>query len=115
MTLLINADRFKEDFDQLAQIGSTADGGVNRPALSAAHLEARAWFNAKAASAGLRTQTDSAGNVSAILESPISNLQSLLLGSHTDSVPNGGRFDGALGIVAALEVLRTIKRIGRAT
>ena len=112
MTLLINADRFKEDFDQLAQIGSTADGGVNRPALSAAHLEARAWFNAKAASAGLRTQTDSAGNVSAILESPISNLQSLLLGSHTDSVPNGGRFDGALGIVAALEVLRTIKESG---
>ncbi|MBI4630588.1 MAG: Zn-dependent hydrolase, partial [Chloroflexi bacterium] len=112
MTLLINSDRFKEDFDQLAQIGSTGDGGVNRPALSAAHLEARAWFSARAASAGLRTQTDSAGNVSAILQSPISNLQSLLLGSHTDSVPNGGRFDGALGVVAALEVLRTIKESG---
>ena len=70
MTLLINADRFKDDFDQLAQIGSTADGGVNRPALSAASPEARAWFNAKAASAGLRTQTDSAGNVSAIPRIP---------------------------------------------
>jgi len=111
MTLLINADRFKEDFDQLAQIGSTADGGVNRPALSAAHLEARAWFSAKAASAGLRTQTDSAGNVSAIFQHPTSNVH-LLMGSHTDSVPNGGRFDGALGIVAALEVLRTIKESG---
>lgn len=112
MTLLINVDRFKDDFDQLAQIGSTGDGGVHRPALSASHLEARAWFSAKAAAAGLRTQTDSAGNVSAILQSPISNLQSLLIGSHTDSVPNGGRFDGALGIVAALEVLRTIKESG---
>ncbi len=112
MTFLINAERFKEDFDQLAQIGSTGDGGVNRPALSAAHLEARAWFSAKAASAGLRTQTDSVGNVSAILESSIINHQSLLLGSHTDSVPNGGRFDGALGVVAALEVLRTIKESG---
>jgi N-carbamoyl-L-amino-acid hydrolase len=112
MTLFINSDRFKEDFDQLAQIGSTGDGGVNRTALSAAHLEARAWFSAKAAYAGLHPQTDSAGNVSAILQSPIPNLQSLLLGSHTDSVPNGGRFDGALGVVAALEVLRTIKESG---
>jgi len=114
MTLLINAERFKEDFDQLAQIGSTGDGGVNRPALSAAHLEARAWFSAKAASAGLRAQTDSAGNVSATLcaQHPTSNVQTLLLGSHTDSVPHGGRFDGALGVIAALEVLRTIKESG---
>jgi len=48
MTLLITPDRFKADFDALAQIGATGDGGVNRPALSEAHLEARRWFLARA-------------------------------------------------------------------
>jgi N-carbamoyl-L-amino-acid hydrolase len=109
--MIINPHRFKEDFDALAQIGSTGDS-VHRPALSPAHLEARRWLLARAAEAGLETRVDSAGNHSAILNSPISNSRSLLLGSHLDSVPNGGRFDGALGVVAALEVLRTIKDAG---
>ena len=120
MSLLINADRFRHDFDSLAQIGATGDGGVNRPALSPAHLEARKWFLARAAEAGLGTHVDSAGNHSAILRSPTSrsiplghaHTHTLLLGSHTDSVPNGGRFDGALGVLAALEVLRTVKDAG---
>jgi len=112
MTLLINPHRFKDDFDALAQIGSTGDGGLNRPALSEAHLEARRWFLARAKEAGLETHVDGAGNHSAILQSPISNARTLLLGSHTDSVPDGGRFDGALGVVAALEVLRTVKDAG---
>ena len=108
MALLINSGRFKDDFDTLAQIGSTGDGGVHRPALSEAHLEARHWFLARAAEASLETRVDGAGNHSAILRSTSPNARTLLLGSHTDSVPNGGRFDGALGVVATLEVLRTI-------
>lgn len=115
MSLLINADRFKQDFDALAQIGSTGDGGVNRPALGPAHLEARQWFLARARESGLETRVDSAGNHSAILRSPTlphTHTRTLLLGSHLDSVPNGGRFDGALGIVAALEALRTVKEAG---
>jgi N-carbamoyl-L-amino-acid hydrolase len=114
MTLLINPDRFKADFDALAQIGATGDGGVNRPALGDAHLGARRWFLERAAAAGLETCVDSAGNHSAILRArtlkrPHSNTPTLLLGSHLDSVPNGGRFDGALGTLAALEVLRSVK------
>ena len=108
MALRVNSERFKDDFDALAQIGSTGDGGVHRPALSEAHLEARHWFLARAAEASLETRVDGAGNHSAILRSTSPNARTLLLGSHTDSVPNGGRFDGALGVVAALEVLRTI-------
>jgi len=49
MSLSISPDRFKRDFDVLAQIGSTGDGGVNRPALSETHLEARRWWIARAA------------------------------------------------------------------
>ena len=124
MTLLINPDRFKADFGALAQIGSTGDGGVNRPALSEAHLEARRWFLARAEAAGLETCIDSAGNHSAILRAssrphvhtstpspspPHSHTPTLLLGSHLDSVHNGGRFDGALGVLAALEAVRCIK------
>lgn len=114
MMLLINPDRFKADFDELAQIGSTGDGGVNRPALSEAHLEARRWLLARAAAAGLETYIDRAGNHSAVLRSPDPHARTLLLGSHTDSVPNGGRFDGALGVLAALEVVRTVKDAGLA-
>jgi beta-ureidopropionase / N-carbamoyl-L-amino-acid hydrolase len=114
--LRINADRMLAAFNELALIGAIADGGVNRPTFSEAHLEARKWFRAQIEAAGLQFRTDGAGNHSAVLalsraggeiEAP-----TLLLGSHLDSVPNGGRFDGALGVMAAFEVLRTIKDAG---
>ncbi len=112
MTLLINADRLKQDFDALAQFGATGDGGVNRPCWSEAHLDAQRWWHNRAAEAGLQTRRDGAGNCSAILRSADANTRTLLLGSHTDSVPNGGRFDGALGVLAALEAVRTIRESG---
>jgi len=135
MNLFINAERLRSDFDALAEIGAIGTGearGVHRPALGAAHLEARAWFLERARAAGLETRVDAAGNHSAILrangtsrlqgaptEDPThtptrSQAHTLLLGSHLDSVPNGGRFDGALGVVAALEAARTIKEAGLA-
>jgi N-carbamoyl-L-amino-acid hydrolase len=112
-SLRINSTRLRADFDALAQIGVTGDGGIHRPSLSDAHLSARKWFRDQIVKAGLEFRMDGAGNHSAFLacQSPISNLQSptLLLGSHLDSVPNGGRFDGALGVLCALEVLRVVK------
>ena len=135
--LRVNSDRMLAAFNELAQIGATSDGGVNRPALSEAHLAARQWFRQQIEKSGLEFRTDGAGNHSAFLPvsviaseaiakhperkqspTPYETLapgasagvtQTLLLGSHLDSVPNGGRFDGALGVMAAFEVLRTIK------
>jgi N-carbamoyl-L-amino-acid hydrolase len=112
MTLTINAERFRLDFETLAQFGTTGDGGVSRPCWSEAHLAAQRWWLSRAAEAGLHTHTDSAGNVSASLRSQISDSPTLSLGSHTDSVINGGRFDGALGVLAALEAVRTIQESG---
>jgi N-carbamoyl-L-amino-acid hydrolase len=112
VTTRVDADRLRRDFDALAAIGATANGGVDRTALSPAHLEARAWFLQEAADAGLATAVDAAGNHSAILPGPTADAPTLLLGSHLDSVPNGGRYDGALGVVAALEVLRVVKEEG---
>lgn len=112
LPLRINAQRFQKDFAELAQIGATGDGGVHRPTFSESHLAARAWFRQRILADGLEFHQDAAGNHSAILRAQDPNAQTLLLGSHLDSVPNGGRFDGALGVLAALEVLRTARDAG---
>ncbi len=113
---------------------SKRDGGVHRPTFSEAHLAARQWFREQIENAGLEFRADGAGNHSAFLalsgaptarrpcgkRSPTQReiasqsalAMTLLIGSHLDSVPNGGRFDGALGVMAAFEVLRTIKDAG---
>jgi len=110
--LRINAERMRAAFDELAQVGSTAGGGVNRPAFSEAHLAARDWFRRLIEKAGLEFRSDGAGNHSALLPCGPVSAPTLLLGSHLDSVADGGRFDGALGVMAALEVLRTVKEAG---
>jgi N-carbamoyl-L-amino-acid hydrolase len=110
--LSIDASRMKADFDALAAIGATPEGGVHRPAFSEAHQAARRWFRQRAEAAGLEIRIDKASNHSAILRQP-GAARTLLVGSHLDSVPYGGRFDGGLGVVAALEVLRTIGESGR--
>jgi N-carbamoyl-L-amino-acid hydrolase len=112
--LRVDGERLLADLAALAAIGGTPDGGVDRPALSEADLEARRWFRANAEAAGLEVRQDGAGNLSAVLPAahPESGLQTILCGSHLDSVPKGGRFDGALGVVTALEVVRTLKETG---
>jgi N-carbamoyl-L-amino-acid hydrolase len=85
---------------------------VRRPTFSDAHLEARAWFHERATAAGLKTRVDAAGNHSAVLAGSTDSRRTLLLGSHLDTVPEGGRFDGALGVLAALEALRAVKDAG---
>ncbi|MCM3904875.1 MAG: hypothetical protein ND866_24525, partial [Pyrinomonadaceae bacterium] len=163
--LRINSNRMLAAFNELARIGATGDGGVNRPSLSEAHLAARQWFREQIEKSGLEFRTDGAGNRSAVLALPtlapgahlpraqvpwsagegigtivsgavgaveaqvkesfpneseitspsfdyaayeqrlrsgrLAMTPTLLLGSHLDSVPNGGRFDGALGVMAA--------------
>src|SRR3990172_49322 len=111
-SLRINPARMKADFDALSEIGSTGDGGVHRPSLSTAHLAARAWLRERIDSVGLEFHQDGAGNHSAPLRCGPAGAKTLLLGSHLDSVPYGGRFDGALGVLAALEALRTVKESG---
>jgi len=124
-TLHINPDRLRDNFDALAQIGATpplppspirggagGEVGVHRPTFSEAHLSARKWFREQIEKAGLEFCIDGAGNHSARLACGHTNSPTLLLGSHLDSVPNGGRFDGALGVLCALEVVRTIKDAG---
>ena len=109
MVLRVDAERLRADFEALARIGARPDGGLDRTTFSEAHLEARAWFLGRARAAGLETHVDSAANHSAVLPSRHPGARTLLFGSHLDSVRSGGRFDGALGVVAALEAVRSIR------
>ncbi len=108
----INEQRFQADFLELSEIGKTGNTGVNRPALSPAHLASRKWLRRKIEQAGLEFHRDGAGNHFARLECGPPGALSLCLGSHLDSVPTGGRYDGALGVLAGLEVLHCVHEAG---
>jgi N-carbamoyl-L-amino-acid hydrolase len=110
--LTINCDRFLNLLQTQAQYGATPAGGLSRPALSAEDILVRSWFKQVIEAHGLEYAMDGAGNQTGRLLSSNPKAKTLLLGSHLDSVPNGGRFDGALGVIAALEVLLTIKDAG---
>ncbi|MEL6525817.1 MAG: Zn-dependent hydrolase [Chloroflexota bacterium] len=108
-SITINSDRLRADFDALAEIGATVSGGVSRLALSNEDLEARAWFANRIEECGLLFRDDEVGNLSGVYPCKNPSAKTFLVGSHLDTVPNGGRFDGALGVLVGLECLRTIK------
>jgi hydantoinase/carbamoylase family amidase len=105
----INRSRFLDSLEQQAQIGATPDGGLSRLTLSDADREIRAWFEVQIRASGLDYRMDGAGNQSGVLRSSNPHAKTLLIGSHLDSVRNGGRFDGALGVMVGLEVVRSIQ------
>ncbi|MEU2309397.1 Zn-dependent hydrolase [Streptomyces misionensis] len=96
--------------NRLASIGGRPDGGVDRIAGSAADLTARRWLAERMRARGLVSRTDDIGNVFGHTSSVAD--RRLLVGSHTDTVPAGGRLDGAYGVIAALEVLTTLHEHG---
>src|SRR3954465_5916315 len=99
----MNAQRVIADLRELALRTSTPDG-AQRLAWGPVWRDARAWFAGKIGELGLRVQTDAAGNNWVTL--PGSSAKTVIIGSHLDSVPNGGWLDGALGVMTALEALR---------
>ncbi len=95
----------RRDLEELGRIGRDEHGGVSRPSFSPADLEARAWLKKKIEDAGLCYRQDGAGNQFGRVEC---DGRTVMAGSHIDTVPNGGMFDGAAGVVAALEAARRI-------
>jgi N-carbamoyl-L-amino-acid hydrolase len=96
----------------LARHGARADGGVDRQALTDAEIAARAEIVRWAKAAGLNPFTDDAANLFLRLEGTDASLPPVLTGSHIDSQPTGGKFDGALGVLSALEAVESIKAAG---
>lgn len=105
---MTNPDRFLADLHHLRSFGASGVGkGVIRPAYSNADVAARRWLADQMRAAGLRVEIDLMGNLFGLADGP-----SVLLGSHSDSQPEGGWLDGALGVVAALEIARTSLETG---
>ena len=105
----INFARLKRDLDEMGAIGRTAEGGVSRSSWSDADMQARRWLMERITASGMGARLDAAGNIFGRWESGV---PVVMVGSHIDSVPNGGMFDGALGVLAGLECLRRIKEEG---
>ncbi|KGJ77460.1 hypothetical protein GY21_07900 [Cryobacterium roopkundense] len=109
--LAVNGPRLIADLQALGRIGRGPGGGIDRTSFSAADGEARAWLLARCAEAGLTVTADGIGNliVSPVFAENIEALPAVWSGSHIDTVPNGGAFDGTLGVLAALECVRRIQ------
>ena len=104
----VNVKRIENDIYQLAQIGfNEKDKGIYRQGFSDADMEARKWFTYQLKQLGMTANMDGAGNVIGRFGDP--DKPAIVVGSHIDSVPCGGIFDGSLGIIAAMECIRIIK------
>jgi N-carbamoyl-L-amino-acid hydrolase len=108
----VNGDRLWGRLMALAEFGKLAKGGVNRQALSDEEVAARAQLVRWAEAIGLEAFTDPAANLFLCYRGADQNLPPVLVGSHIDSQPTGGKFDGALGVLAALESVEAIIKSG---
>jgi beta-ureidopropionase / N-carbamoyl-L-amino-acid hydrolase len=107
-TLFINSDRLAQSIEGLAQIGQLPERGVRRIAFSPEDIQARHQVQYWMAEAGMSVHIDAAGNIIGRYPGKFPEAPVLATGSHIDTVPNGGRYDGAFGVLAGLEVVRVL-------
>ena len=109
----INLDRILNRLEELYQCGAQEDGTFTRMAYSPEDRKGRETFIGYFRELGIESRMDAAGNLIARLEGEDPDLPAIMTGSHLDTVPDGGRYDGALGCVAGLEVCQTLLESGR--
>lgn len=109
--LRVNAERLQKRIDRLARIGGSTRG-VTRLAFTEADLRGRAYVTRLMQEAGLEVRVDEAGNLSGFLQGGLPALAPIVLGSHTDTVPRGGAYDGVLGVMAAIECVQVLRENG---
>jgi allantoate deiminase len=105
---MINQDRLWNRLMQLSEIGKQENGGITRLSFSREERQAKDLVISFMQEAGLSIREDEVGNVIGRKEGRIKDAPAILIGSHIDSVPNGGNFDGPLGVMAGTEVLQTM-------
>lgn len=106
--LSVNAKRIEKHITKLAEFGKTSEGGVHRVAYSDEDVQAREYIKTLMEAAGLIVQIDAAGNILGRREGNENSLPPILSGSHIDTVPHGGKYDGAVGILSAIECVRVL-------
>lgn len=113
--LAVNQTRLWDAIHHTAQWGDSKDGGVRRLALTDEDKTVRAWFVEEAQKYGATVKTDEIGNQFAVRPGQNNDLPPIGMGSHLDTQPAGGRYDGILGVLAGLEVLRVLHEHGHIT
>lgn len=108
MTYKANEQRMQDKIDTFSKFGDAGHGGITRYCFSEADIQARNEFKRRMEAIGAEFKTDDIGNMYATLKGSEPELPNIVTGSHTDSVKNGGNYDGILGVMSAMEVLEAI-------
>ena len=108
----INGDRLWADLNALARI-TDPDQPYTRRSFSSLFLKGRKWIRQRAEEAGSVVRLDAGGNMICRMDGREPSVGTIMIGSHSDTVSSGGRFDGATGVISALEVLRTLRESGK--
>lgn len=107
-----NPDRMEQHIKELSAFGANPEGGVSRVAFSEADLAGRAYIMNLMREAGLSVRMDTAGNIIGRREGSEPDLPVIMFGSHIDSVPGGGNYDGDVGVIGAIEVIQLLQDNG---
>ncbi|MFT4767860.1 MAG: N-carbamoyl-L-amino-acid hydrolase [Glaciecola sp.] len=113
--LTASPERMQSRIEALSAFGANPEGGVSRVAFTDADLSGREWLKAELRSLGLSVRTDTAGNIIGRREGSQLGFPPIMFGSHIDSVPGGGNYDGQVGVVGALEVISLLNDAGITT
>ena len=113
--LTINPQRLWDSLMETAQMGATPKGGIKRLTVSDEDKRVRDWFKAECEKLGCVVEVDEVGNMFATRAGKRKDLAPIALGSHLDTQPTGGKFDGVLGVLGALEAMRTLVDMGYET
>ena len=108
----VNGERLWDSLMEMAKVGPGIAGGNNRQTLTDADAEGRALFRSWCEAAGMTMGLDRMGNMFMRLEGADPDADPVMIGSHLDTQPTGGKFDGVLGVLAGLEVVRAIRDMG---
>jgi len=110
--MIAETSRLQEEIDELAAVSSAPPPAVTRVLFSGEDVRARKWLVEKFAEEGLLVRQDAAGNLFARWPGSSPELKPVATGSHTDAIPNAGRYDGVIGVLGALEAFRSLRREG---
>jgi N-carbamoyl-L-amino-acid hydrolase len=113
--LTINPQRLWDAIMETAKYGATPKGGIKRLTVSDEDKKVRDWFKAQCEALGCTISVDSVGNMFALRPGRNNALSPIAMGSHLDTQPTGGKFDGVLGVLGALEAMRSMVDLGYET
>src|SRR6056297_997309 len=111
---MINMNRLKENLEELAKITDKGEG-ITRVSFTPTYFKGRDFIENLMQEAGLKTRIDPVGNLIGRMEGKGTNKKIIGFGSHIDTVPNGGKYDGSIGVLGAIEIIRTLREMGYKT